>query len=301
VWPGPHLVQPRGPLAEVSAAVQAASRARAGHQRQGRRRREVAVAQRVRRGRRGLAHSAVVTVRRALGPGRATAWEQKAAQPSGCWRGAGSTAVPVACPWVDRLRLLWPHRRPVGQCRRRPDGPADCLESQCLGSTAMTRARWGCRCPANLKARPRLARTEQDQDRRQPAESRMAGGWPRLEWVAPLSRYVRRELVAPVVSGSRRLESVFPLSHSSRSTPRGLVASVVSGSRPLESAALLSRRAGRGRSAVERRASCHRHRACPTEPSGCPTVPRCCQTRQRYSRQPRTQSGPLSGWRVPRL
>ena len=149
------------PRAEAWVAVRAASRARAGRQRRGRRRRKEAVARRVRRGPRGLARWVVVQARRALAQEREAAWEREAARPTGCWRAAESRAQSaVEGRWADRLRLPWRRRRLVRQCRRRPSAPTGCLQSLCLRLTVTTGASWGCLCPANPKAhrRPGLAR-----------------------------------------------------------------------------------------------------------------------------------------------
>ena len=150
-------------------AVRAASRAPAGRQRRGRRRRKEAVAQRVRRGPRGLPRWVVVQARRALAQEREAAWGRAAARPTGCSRAAESGAQSaVEGRWADRLRLPWRRRRLVRQCRRRPSAPTGCLQSLCLRPTVTTGASWGCLCPANPKVRrPSLARTARERDRRE--------------------------------------------------------------------------------------------------------------------------------------
>jgi hypothetical protein len=183
VWRGPHLEEPQGPPAGVSGAVQAASRARAARQRLGRRRQEVEVARRGRRGRRprGRARWAVVQVLRALGPGLEAVREPKAAEPTRCWRVAGSTAVLVACPWADHQRLPWPHPWTACPRRRRPDEPTDCLKSLCHRSTSTTEASWGCVYPVNPKVRCRCsarlaAQRESDRGPRPPEAPQQVAG-----------------------------------------------------------------------------------------------------------------------------
>jgi hypothetical protein len=143
--PGPHLEEPRGPPAEVWVAVPAASKARAGHQRQGQRRQEVAVGRRARLGPTEWARWAVVRAPRAVGPGREAAWEPKAAQPTGCWLAVGSGALSAAAGlWADRQRPPSQHLHPVRLGPRRPGARTDSPERLHLRSTATTGARWGC-------------------------------------------------------------------------------------------------------------------------------------------------------------
>ena len=197
------------PPEEVWAAVPAASTARAARRRLGRRRREVAeVAQRVRRGQpRDSARWVAAQVLRGLGPGREAVREPKAAQPTGCWRAAGSwVPAAVARQWADRRRLPSPRPWPASQCRWRPDAPTDCLQSLCLGPTLMTGASWGCLCPANLKARhPGLVRTARDRQAqrcgtgsgRLNSRRLAAGGGGGWRWLAALLLDQPRQVAGP--------------------------------------------------------------------------------------------------------